>query len=609
MATLNWVARELGVPMGMVLKVLEQDPSLIDQVAMAATGSEKQNQPPPSSPAEPTGDGQTPESQIPGLIVNLDRPEARLFIPQSRPSCCQVADSQVVRTPGQFTIEMGQYDIRIYNSSDQQITRIWGDPHVNENGGGDDWHFGNDSTFILPDGVKLCLDTKETSPGVWLVQGADIIGGNDRFHFGVGDNAGLHKDGKEWDKNNEDSALDDSAGVFAMTADGTWAKRAPDGHFYDVQDESWSDYLKTGDVTHDESKRVKINDEQQHASLHDTLPDWVSAPQNGEWSEMPPDKDPRTRMTLREPNRRAPFVKYQDSQLIETPLGYTIEMKGDEVFIWNLQGKPVTRIWGDPHVNESGKGDATWHFGEKSTFILPDGTKIALKTKQNGNGLWFVVGVDIVQSHTRFHYGEGDVGGMTEDGREWDNANTDRSNSADAGVFALTPSGEWAVLGKDGHFYDVQGETWDKYLEDPDIDLDPERRVQITRQQDFASKSDFLPAGMQMSFIGEAHPSEAFQSEQEAEAAMQALLTVMSPSHLAIIKTDAPKILPALAADLVLAKFIGDMPLDTFRHLVIHAPQLILDPGDKDAPPGAIWPRPEVAGRKAEDAAEPWWSA
>ena len=608
METLNWAARELGVPIEMIIKVLKQDPSLIDDLATTAKGP-KQTEKPPASAKQTPEKTATPESQIPGLIVDLEAPQSRLFIPQSRPLCCQIPGSQSVRTPGMFTIEIAEYDIRIYNSSDQQITRIWGDPHVNENGGGDDWHFGNDSTFILPDGVKLCLDTKEVSPGVWLVQGVDVIGGNDRFHFGVGDTAGLHKDGKEWDKNNADAALDDSAGVFAMTTDGTWAKRAPDGHFYDVQDESWSDYLKTGDVTHDPNKRVNINGQQQHAQLHDTLPDWVSEPQYGEWEEMPEDKSPRARMTLREPERRAPFIKYPDSKLIETPLGYTIEMKNDEVFIWNLEGKPVTRIWGDPHVNENGKADATWHFGEKSTFILPDGTKIALNTEQNQNGMWFVVGVDIVQSHTRFHYGVGDEAGMTEDGREWDKANTDRSNSADAGVFALAPSGEWAVMGKDGHFYDVQGETWSQYLEDPDIDLDPKTRVQITRQQNYASKSDFMPAGMQMSFIGEAHPSEIPQSKEEAKAARQALLAVMPASHFAVIESAAPKIIPALAADLVLAQFVGDMPITTLRHLMVHAPQLILDPGEKQAPPGAIWPRPEVTGRKAEDAADPWWSA
>ena len=83
----------------------------------------------------------------------------------------------------------------------------------------------------------------------------------------------------------------------------------------------------------------------------------------------------------------------------------------------------------------------------------------------------------------------------------------------------------------------------------------------------------------------------------------------MSPTHLQIIEAEAPKIIPGLAADLVLARFVGDMPVATLRHLVIHAPQLILDPGEKTAPPGAIWPRPEVAGRNAEDAADPWWSA
>ena len=81
---------------------------------------------------------------------------------------------------------MAQYDIRIYNSNGQQITRIWGDPHVNENGGGDNWHFGNNSTFVLTDGTKICLDTEQNASGEWLVEGIDIIAGQDRYHFGRG---------------------------------------------------------------------------------------------------------------------------------------------------------------------------------------------------------------------------------------------------------------------------------------------------------------------------------------------------------------------------------------------------------------------------------------
>ena len=151
-----------------------------------------------------------------------------------------------MRTPGMFTIEMAQYDIRIYNSSDQQITRIWGDPHVNENGGGDNWHFGNDSTFVLTDGTKICLDTELTSGNEWVVHGIDIIAGNDRYHFGTGGEDGLSKDAFEWDKQNEDVAAGDKhAGMFALKPDGTWAMQGQDGHFYDVKDESWDDYQKS----------------------------------------------------------------------------------------------------------------------------------------------------------------------------------------------------------------------------------------------------------------------------------------------------------------------------------------------------------------------------
>jgi len=65
--------------------------------------------------------------------------------------------------------------------------RVW----LDENGDGkDDWHFGNDSTFILPDATKVCLDTSQVSPGVYVITGVDILGGRDRYHYGAGDKSG-----------------------------------------------------------------------------------------------------------------------------------------------------------------------------------------------------------------------------------------------------------------------------------------------------------------------------------------------------------------------------------------------------------------------------------
>jgi hypothetical protein len=613
MATLNAIAAELGLPVGIVRKVLEADPSLIEAfggIKSESSGTDGGGLPSAMSgtsvgagPGEATPTDSSPKIAE-GLLIDLQSPLARLFVPETRPRCCQIDGSQAVKTPGMFTVEMAQYDIRIYNSNGDQITRIWGDPHVNENGGGDDWHFGNNSSFVLTDGTKICLDTKETSPGVWLVQGIDIIGGNDRYHFGTGGESGLTKDGNEWDKSHTDSANDVSAGIFAMKSDGTWAKQGKDGHFYDVQDESWGDYLKSGDVTSDTSKQVEISELQQHSVLYDHLPDYMEEPRGGQWDKGPDTGSQFETMKLQIPKNRPQCVQYPDSNLVQTPLGYTVEMKGTEILIWDLQGKRITRIWGDPHVNEKEGGD-NWHFGGNSTFILPDGTKVQADTEPMWGGLWVVVGVDVVLGESRFHSGSGDQEGMHSDGKDWDKKHSDSDNREDAGIFALTPSGEWAMMGRDGHFYDINEETWGAYLKDPDVDLDSRKRVDVTTQQQFAARSDQLPIEMMMPAVGEVHEAELPAEAGAMRELLKELRNLISVERFNLIRDQEPDILPALAVDEQLAQYVAQMPVATLRLLLDHAPGLIVQAPSEKAPADAIWPRPEMAGLPTP---EPWWT-
>ncbi len=44
-----------------------------------------------------------------------------------------------------------------------------------------------------------------------------------------------------------------------------------------------------------------------------------------------------------------------------------------------------TRVWGDPHVDENNDGKTDWDFKKDTTFVLDDGTKISVGTKQWGN--------------------------------------------------------------------------------------------------------------------------------------------------------------------------------------------------------------------------------
>ncbi|HBR96607.1 MAG TPA: hypothetical protein DD979_04420 [Gammaproteobacteria bacterium] len=61
--------------------------------------------------------------------------------------------------------------------------------------------------------------------------------------------------------------------------------------------------------------------------------------------------------------------------------GYTIELSNNKQQ-WTLKDKDgnVTRVWGDPHVDEDGDGDTDWDFKRDSTFVLEDGTKISVET-------------------------------------------------------------------------------------------------------------------------------------------------------------------------------------------------------------------------------------
>ncbi len=69
---------------------------------------------------------------------------------------------------------------------------------------------------------------------------------------------------------------------------------------------------------------------------------------------------------------------------VRTPGGYTVVPRGKDAQ-WDVfkpgqkaEEKPMTKVWGDPHVDES---DGTrWDFTKTSTFRLPDGTAIGVNT-------------------------------------------------------------------------------------------------------------------------------------------------------------------------------------------------------------------------------------
>ena len=84
--------------------------------------------------------------------------------------------------------------------------------------------------------------------------------------------------------------------------------------------------------------------------------------------------------------------------------GYVITAEGRQS-AWNIKGpdgKDVTRVWGDPHVNEA---DGTrWDFTKDSDFVLPDGTRIEVDTNydpKRGNGFSVTTGLNIMNGQDR----------------------------------------------------------------------------------------------------------------------------------------------------------------------------------------------------------------
>ena len=88
---------------------------------------------------------------------------------------------------------------------------------------------------------------------------------------------------------------------------------------------------------------------------------------------------------------------------VTTAGGYRIEANGGaEWKIFGPDGDQLTRVWGDPHVDEA---DGTkWDFTKSSDFVLPDGTRIFAKTNYDPaqkNGQSVTTGLEITNGADR----------------------------------------------------------------------------------------------------------------------------------------------------------------------------------------------------------------
>jgi hypothetical protein len=131
-----------------------------------------------------------------------------------------------IRTAGGYTIVPEGRDMawRIYGPGQQHceepLTRVWGDPHVNEKDG-TRWDFTKDSNFTLPDGTVIRCDTT-SEIGQSVTQGLTILSGNDRVEV-TGVNTGspqvtASKDAQEYLEKNAETLA--AGHTFSLQHDG-----------------------------------------------------------------------------------------------------------------------------------------------------------------------------------------------------------------------------------------------------------------------------------------------------------------------------------------------------------------------------------------------------
>jgi hypothetical protein len=134
--------------------------------------------------------------------------------------------ANAIRTAGGYTIvpEAKDHAWKIYGPGqqfgDDALTRVWGDPHVNEKDG-TRWDFTKDSNFTLPDGTTIRCDTT-SEVGQSITKGLTIVSGNDRVEVtGIDKNrpqVTATKDAQEWFAKNAETLA--SGHTFALEHDG-----------------------------------------------------------------------------------------------------------------------------------------------------------------------------------------------------------------------------------------------------------------------------------------------------------------------------------------------------------------------------------------------------
>ena len=135
--------------------------------------------------------------------------------PPPEPTLKVDPETDKVTTPGGYVIEpVDQYSWKV-TGPDGKETLVWGDPHVKESDGGA-WDFKDDSTFVLPDGTKINVDTKPLENGTTVTSSIEIVNGDSRVEIagidqGKGQTGAVTQSGQVYDTTGND--------VFVMGAE------------------------------------------------------------------------------------------------------------------------------------------------------------------------------------------------------------------------------------------------------------------------------------------------------------------------------------------------------------------------------------------------------
>ena len=282
--------------------------------------------------------------------------------------------------------------------------------------------------------------------------------------------------------------------------------------------------------------------------------------------------------------QEAPTPTDPYTSAVMTEGGYLIETNvpdGNKVRITGPDGEEMFYAHGDPHVRLGGSESDDFHFGEDSTIILPDGSKVTLDTVQNDNEEWYTKGITVCSGSDAFQVGQlgGDAAGegttveapgsMMEGERlSVDAAVADASTDASAGVLMLVGSGDDVSALKfnstDGQFYEVEDRSWEDYKEDHTLSTSADASTAALSAEQRAALAD---GGGLQALVG---ADKVYTTKAELEAGIKDFETMLSTAgdDAQLANLDLQNVLQKQQQTLQLMSNISKMLNDTAMSII-----------------------------------------